>query len=247
MKSKLTGLVEHLKNVQWTTGPSSSLLLTKYEIEYGFWSKPTEDALLKLSPHHVKQVHGTDVIESSNLTFYNASERPEADGLYTTDAEVVAVKTADCLPVLIFSTNGKFVAAVHAGWRGFAAGILINAIKIAHSMQAVNTLRVVIGPAISRESFEVGPEVIRAMQGIDCGLTDDAWSLTVSKGLKDRWHVDLPVAAAIQMIMAGIEPKHIEVIQSCTVTSHLRDDKKWASYRREGQGCGSNWTWIRGR
>ncbi|MEI6399223.1 MAG: laccase domain-containing protein, partial [Pseudomonadota bacterium] len=157
------------------------------------------------------------------------------------------VKTADCLPVLIASTNGAFVAAVHAGWRGFASGILINALKIAHSNQAVNTLRVVVGPAISRQKFEVGPEVVEAMQAVECGLSDEVWGITVSKGRNDRWHVDLPVAAALQMMIAGIKPNHIEVIQSCTVTSQKENQCLWASYRREGKACGSNWTWIRGR
>jgi hypothetical protein len=178
---------------------------------------------------------------------YDADERPEADGIYSTNAETVAVKTADCLPVLIASTNGNFIAAIHAGWRGFTSGILINALKIAQSHQAITTLRVVVGTAISRERFEVGPEVVHAMQGQDCGLTDDAWSLAVTKGQADRWHVDLPVAAALQMSIAGVEPRHIEVIQSCTVTSKRENQCLWASYRRDGKGCGSNWTWIRGK
>ena len=247
MKSHLAELVERLKDVHWATDPTSSELLSKYNIEHGFLGRPPVDALRQMDPHHVKQVHGTKITQASNLTMYDAGERPDADGIYSVEADVVAVKTADCLPVLIASTNGAFVAAVHAGWRGFTSGILINALKIAHSNQGVNSLRVVVGPAISRQKFEVGTEVVEAMQGVECGLSDDAWGLTVSKGQNDRWHVDLPAAAALQMMIAGIKPNHIEVIQSCTVTSQKENQCLWASYRREGKACGSNWTWIRGR
>jgi copper oxidase (laccase) domain-containing protein len=85
------------------------------------------------------------------------------------------------------------------------------------------------------------------------GIPETAWPLAVAKGRNDRWHIDLQLAAAIQLHLAGVKPENIEVIRSCTRTDvQLKNQQvqtskafTWHSYRREGQGCGSNWSWIK--
>ena len=226
---------------------ATSALLDKSDIEHGFTGKKNAADVARVAPHHVTQVHGTKLIEASDLTVYDSSNRPQGDGIFSLDGETVAVKTADCLPVLMASTHGKMVTAIHAGWRGFTAGILLNAVAEARRHLAINSFRFVIGPAISREAFEVGPEVVDAIQNADCGMSHESWALAVSKGQKDRWHVDLSTAAAIQLILAGVDPAHIEVIQACTMTDKSNDTPNWNSFRRDGKGCGSNWAWVRGK
>jgi len=113
------------------------------------------DALsLTQPPQWLEQVHGTRVVEA------------EADGLVrTADACVTSqaglacvVMTADCLPILICNRDGTRVAAVHAGWRGLADGIIGRAIEAFED--APSELLVYLGPAISGPVFEVGIEVL---------------------------------------------------------------------------------------
>ncbi len=85
---------------------------------------------------------------------------PSADGAWTDLPDtVLAVLTADCLPVVISDRQGTAVAAVHAGWRGLAAGILDNA--LAHFDEQSN-LHAWLGPAIGPDAFEVGEDVRQA-------------------------------------------------------------------------------------
>lgn len=112
---------------------------------------------LEHDPCWLQQVHGTDVVElkpgsGSGIT---------ADAVWSqTPAQVCAIMTADCLPVLICNVQGTRVAAVHCGWRGLAAGILRRTIGLL--AQQPSDLLVYLGPAIGKEAFEVGEEVVQA-------------------------------------------------------------------------------------
>ncbi len=110
------------------------------------------------TPQWLKQTHTADVLELKG----GMAIAPDvcADGSSTTQTDVVlAVLTADCLPVVISDKQGSQIAVVHAGWRGLAAGILENALsKFADNAD----LHVWLGPAIGAQAFEVGEEVKEA-------------------------------------------------------------------------------------
>ena len=237
-------LLAKLKDVRWSPSSGISVLLTELKIEHGFTGKDPTSRLAMLKPHHVKQVHGTDIFEASTKTSFDLTERPSADGVYSTDGSMIAVKTADCLPVLIASSNRRWVAAIHAGWRGLTSGILLNSFKLARQFNGESALTFVIGPAISRDRFEVGPEIIDALQTAGCGLEFDSWMFATSKGYGDRWHVDLQVAAVLQLILAGANPSNIEVIQACTFSDMKNGEYLWNSYRRDRNYVSSNWSFI---
>ena len=247
-------LIQDLSQVRWTPSQGTSVLLSQLEYEHGFWGK-ISPSIDEIKPHHVKQVHGCSVIEAGEQTIYETNSVFEADGLFTTQNHVIAVKTADCLPVLVASDQFSIIMAIHAGWRGLTAGILIEGLKIAQSHTKTANLKFIIGPAISREAFEVGSEVVEALAQKSCGLPELFLAFAISKGKKDRWHVDLQVAAALQLIAAGVEPQNIEVMRCCTTSDRadatlaIRFDTEfsWHSYRRDGKSCGSNWAWIRGQ
>jgi len=109
---------------------------------------------LPSEPIWLEQVHGIEVV-----TIDKTSSVPQkADGSFTThDNKVCCVMTADCLPVLMTNREGTEVAAVHAGWRGLADGVVEAALKKFTS--AREELLVWLGPAIGPEAFEVGEEV----------------------------------------------------------------------------------------
>ena len=89
-----------------------------------------------------------------------------ADGLVTASKETaVAVLTADCLPLLLWSEDGLAAAAVHCGWRGLASGIVSNAVKLMKEWSNAG-IRGFIGPCIGPSSFEVGADVLKAFQKI---------------------------------------------------------------------------------
>jgi hypothetical protein len=136
---------------------------------------------------------------------------------------VVGVFTADCVPVLLASADGRRVAAVHAGWRGLVAGVIPRALEALVSNEpsaSVRELAAAIGPCLSLARFEVGTEV--AEQFALAGLAD-----AVRGDLGEKPHVDLRAAAAMQLERAGVA--RIDATDRCTweqagdFPSHRRD------------------------
>lgn len=228
--------VLNLKQVRWSPTQAVSELLQTRQIPHGFCGvKATCPSDLR----SVNQVHGTEIVASTLEQKADAIADKKADGLWSqTSGDRIAVRTADCLPVLLASTSSSQVAAVHAGWRGFTAGIIPRLFDNA-SWHPETTI-VCIGPAIGREAFEVGPEVVEALWSQPAQLSAVSAALATSKGQRDRWHVDLQLAAVLQLFELGVPPAQIEVIRSCTYSS----PESWHSFRREGKGCASNWAWI---
>ena len=107
---------------------------------------------LPVEPTWLKQVHGTRVIRLPGLP------DQEADAVVSSLPNTICVvKTADCLPILVTHQFGEEVAAIHAGWRGLAAGVIEATFASMHSRP--QDCMAWIGPAISQAHFEVGPEV----------------------------------------------------------------------------------------
>ena len=189
-----------------------------------------------------RQVHEAAIIVADTRCAANIprEERPPADGIVTAiRAQPVAVQTADCLPVLF--GHPEAVMAVHGGWRGIAKGILGEAIANYSGRGArTDVIDVIIGPAISAAHFEIGPEVVDAFVDAAHGLASDAFTHCFTKGVRDRWHLDLQAFAALELIARGITPERIRIVRACTYghASH------WYSFRREGGRTGSNWSWI---
>lgn len=252
MPHRTLDLVNAMDSVLWSPPAAQSRIISQLEYQHGFCG--IGDLTYQTAqPHHCRQVHGVSILAASDATRATGDNRPDADGIYTISSNAVAVKTADCLPLLIASSTTKFAMAVHAGWRGLTSGILRNALKTAEKFTPLTSLVICIGPALSTSAFEVGRDVIDRLMSADFGMPENAWPMAISKGHNDRWHVDLQLAAALQLHLAGIEAKQIEIIRSCTRTDVRRSVQRdqdvtpyaWHSYRREGQGCGSNWSWIR--
>ncbi len=143
----------------------------------------------------LKQIHGTAVVQGSD------SDVPEADAQWTTEPSLVlAVLTADCLPVVLAAQDGSCVALAHAGWRGLAEGVLEALLQ----RLPVRTEEVIawLGPAISAQAYEVGPEVREAF------LTQMGWrceqSFQVSNRTEGHWMADLYSLARHRLERAGV-------------------------------------------
>jgi len=189
----------------------------------------------------VKQVHGVRIVPVTSENQASCSTQ-EADGVFATEVGfAVGVKTADCVPVLIYEKNGNAAAALHAGWRGMFAGIVPAAIELfAQSGFSSDSLRVHVGPCISSAKFEVGPEVVEAFVQSCSWLDREVLPYALSKGVGDRWHIDLALVAAAQAHRRGVHTNAIVVHRHCTYLG----PEHWNSFRRDGRVVASNWSSI---
>jgi len=167
----------------------------------------------------VHQIHGGIVANADSPTFENGQQ---ADALLTTDTKkILAIRTADCVPILLSDASGKIVAAVHAGWRGVIANIIPNTISQMH--QPADRLLAAIGPCIGFDAFEVGPEVL------DHFLTAFGDAAPIRRADNGKGHVDLSQACCLQLLRAGIPQSQIDQTDRCT----FRDGNEFFSHRRD--------------
>jgi YfiH family protein len=176
------------------------------------------------SPLWVHQVHG------NNVEMLNPDEDFDihrcADAIVSRDARrSVSIRTADCVPILIASADGKTVAAVHAGWKGIIAGVISAAIArmTVDRDQSASDFRAAIGPCIGREAFEVGAEVLAEFTRV----FGDAAPVEVRDRGKGR--VDLRASARLQLLACGLNGDRIDSTDRCTVDH----SDEFFSHRRE--------------
>ncbi len=193
-------------------------------------------ALLGLpgAPQLLEQVHGIDLIQAQNDGVIR-----RADACYSDRREVVCtVMTADCLPILICDRAGMEVAAVHAGWRGLAGGIVASVVRQFRSRP--DQLLVWLGPAISQPHFEVGEDVYRAFlaNAPTWGSTQQVDACFIRTG-SDRWHADIYALARLALSAEAVT--QVYGGDCCT----FADPESFYSYRRDGQtGRMASLIWI---
>jgi YfiH family protein len=181
-------------------------------------------------PAWLRQVHGVNVIDAAQ-----AHGEPEADGAFAARPGVVcAVLTADCLPVLLCDRAGTRVAALHAGWRGLASGVIEQGVRAL--AVGGGELLAWLGPAIGREEFEVGAEVRAAFVAHDPAAERAFRPRADGKYLADS------VQLARQRLMA-VGVADVYGGGFCTV----RDSERFYSYRRDGRtGRMASLIWLAG-
>jgi len=186
----------------------------------------TEALGLPAQPLWPRQVHGARVAHADAMT-----EATEADAVTArTAGAVCSVQTADCLPVLFASTDGRRIAAAHAGWRGLVAGVLEATVQaMEHPPEHITAW---LGPAIGAEAFEVGPEVRAAFLA-----RDPEARAAFRPGKDDHWFADLYRLARQRLLRAGVRDIHGG--GRCTYT----ESETFFSYRRDGT-CGRMATLI---
>ena len=187
------------------------------------------------------QVHGADVI-AIRLGSEIPSGPPEADVLVSNNPDaVLAVRAADCVPLLLADPGSGAVAAVHAGWRGTAAGAAtaaVNALSREFGARPEHLIAA-IGPSIGPCCYEVGSELVDAFAaaGHPRHLID-RWfvSQPPPRGSRERNTLRLDVAGANrdQLVLAGVAEEHIHIAGLCTAM-HL---DVLTSFRAEKERAG---------
>lgn len=166
-------------------------------------------------PCWLQQVHGTMVFDD----VYDANHN-QADAMITrTPHRICVVLTADCLPILLYGDTYCEVAAIHAGWRSLAGGIIKNTLSCFKTES--KACMAWLGPCIGPSAFEVGEEVKTAFSLID----KDHESGFISHGQK--WLADLQQLAINQLVTLGLTQIHRD--KSCTFS----EKNRFFSYRRD--------------
>lgn len=131
----------------------------------------------------------------------------------------VAVKTADCIPVLIYDARHKVVSAVHAGWRGTVQRIVeVNLDLLAETYGTrAEDCHAIIGPGISLESFEIGDEVYEEFRAAGFPMEEIAKRFP-AKPEGEKWHIDLWEANRLQLLSKGVKAENIQVAGVDTFT-----------------------------
>jgi len=154
---------------------------------------------------------------------------PRADALVTAErGELLVIRTADCLPILVVAElfgEPVAVAAIHAGWRSLVAGVIDSTLEMLERLAPTARVRAAFGPAIGPCCFEIGPEVAEA-------LVAAAGTGVLRPGRDDRSHGDLPAAA--RLLLEAREVLVPEAAPPCT----LCEPDRYHSHRAAGADAG---------
>lgn len=184
--------------------------------------------------HRVKQNHGDQIFNCVDASL---------DWTITADAQItdkknlaLCISTADCIPVMIFDSKMKKIAAIHAGWRGVVNLITVKTIRLlVENGSRLNDLKLFIGPHIQKESFEVGDDVaelIHQTVNLNLSSTDEITKLGKRK-------VDLHQIFTQQLIEMGIKKEQITALEINTVA-----DPNFHSFRRDKEKSGRQLSFI---
>lgn len=177
---------------------------------------------LPAEPRWLLQTHSTTITEATSPNSNDAAI--EADASFSMTSNVVcAVLTADCMPILVTDVDGRGIAAIHAGWRGLANGIISSCLEIFCAKLKIRSFDCLVwlGPAISQSHFEVGREVYDAFTE-KFSETKDAF---VEKK-KQKYSCDLYHLARLELQRLGVS--QISGGDQCTYTQ----DTEFYSHRR---------------
>jgi len=190
-------------------------------LTHGFGTRLADVPSLSGELATLKQIHSAECLFAAGRT----GQLGQGDALLeNSPGAAVAVKTADCLPILLVDEDHRAIAAVHAGWRGTVAGIVrraADAMREGFGTEPTH-LQAALGPAIGECCYEVGPEV-------SCHF-----------GKQGRAHVSLARANRRQLLECGVSPDRIYEAGLCTMCM----PEEFHSYRRDKESAGRLFSFI---
>lgn len=183
---------------------------------------------LQIHPDDVvwfEQTHGVRVVfipkNNGSKTIKNAD-----GGMTSTKGVILAIRTADCLPILLFDSKYQMVCAVHAGWRGLLGRILTRAIlEMKKRGCKTRDIRIVIGPHIGACCYCVPIKRARVFE--KAFGKDGRMTFLIGR----QWYLDLGYTAYKEALKTGIAVKAIDIMINCTFCQ----EKQFHSFRREGK------------
>jgi YfiH family protein len=196
-------------------------------VEHGFGQRGAQVPENTVFPD---QVHGVDVFDATSRT---TRDRPKADVVISTKPGAsVGIVTADCVPILVAAEDGSAVAAIHAGWRGLALGVIeagVRAMMVA-SAQGVG-LVAAVGPAGRGCCYEVDEPVREALSD---RYSQDLQGVLVP-GRTAHFQLDLPRLATRILARTGLDRRQIGIQHRICTICH---PDRFESHRRDGVAAG---------
>ncbi len=189
-----------------------------------------QQAGFKTTPHHASQAHGVQILHCLG---HGRKHDKKADLLICKEAgEAIAIRTADCLPILFAASDIKAVAAAHAGWRGTVKNIASEAVRALQKWGAEpENMHIVMGPCIGPCCFQVNNALAQQLQACSHAQTP------ISKH-QEQSYADLASINLAQLQAAGV--RSIQHIQACT---HCQSEQ-FFSYRKAQGHTGRQWSAI---
>lgn len=178
--------------------------------------------------HFLSQVHGRVAHTLSGSEVQSELIQREGDALVSRAPGLAcAVRSADCVPVLLADRRSGAVAAVHAGWRGAASGVVSSAVEALRAIAPAPDLLAAIGPHISQAAFEVSDDVAEALlvASRDAQIVDRS---------RSKPHVDLRRMLRAELNALGLDQAAIDDVWGCT----FLEPERFFSFRRDGKASG---------
>ena len=172
----------------------------------------------------INQVHSNSILRVSRLD--KKTNKRRADGLISTDCVSLAIKTADCIPLLLCNPKNHSIAAIHVGWRGLVSGIIPKIIKKISQGNSLESILVAIGPHIGVCCYTV------PSQRLEYFTSYIKKENTVQRKKHKNVYLDIGKVAMMQLEMMGIRRSQIDLLPYCTSC-----DSRFNSYRRDGPDC----------
>lgn len=185
------------------------------------------------------QTHSLNVVEvvDPEMTF------PDTDALVTRLSGVrIGIRTADCIPALIYAPDIHAVAVAHAGWKGTLGGIVRSTVEKLVDMGAdVRRVEVRFGPGICMQCFEVGDELAASFRDSGFGeyvmKGDFIDRIDGTRFNREKWHIDLIGVNRRILLESGVQPNRIRSAGICTRHDTFRNERgetcRLPSWRRE--------------
>jgi YfiH family protein len=209
-------------------------LLSAAGVEHGFGTRQARAPSAVIRP---RQVHGVAVAQVGPE---GELDREEADAVISNrPGSAVGIVTADCVPILVASASGHAVAAVHAGWRGLAAGVVEAGLAALRARgHPAEEIVAVIGPRIGHCCYEVDAPVMDPLRARFGPGLEEASRLS----RPEHWWLDLGRLVALDLLRMGVASDRLGILtDACTACGAGRFD----SYRRDGPAAGRLLHYIR--
>ena len=178
-----------------------------------------------------RQVHSNNIAiaHDNGINFYD-----DTDGLIGAKGDVLVIKSADCLPVIVYDCVNKRIAAVHSGWKGTANSIVKEAIqKMMGLGSRTEDLKIYVGPHIQKNSFEVKSDVKEIFE------KNFEYEDIILKKDETHYLIDLGQVVKCDAMSLGVKEENIYISSVDTVT-----DQRFHSYRRDKKDYGLMYTLV---
>jgi YfiH family protein len=225
-----------LKTISLKPGPGNRLQFPALSARRGIahFVAAQQNAATIRAELRIPRLYASRQIHSNRIAIVTPStgELDGFDALVTATPGIgIAVSTADCVAILLYSPDRCVIAAVHAGWRGSALQIAKATVRLMSSAFGCDPRLILAGiaPSIGPAAFEVGEEVPNAFRNAGINISPFHYINPTS----GKSHIDLKLANFIQLTEAGLACENIETSNACTFANH-----DFLSARRLGVDCG---------